>query len=115
MPLWEKMETLAKKIYRAGKVVADTKVKSELKRIEKMGYGHYPICVAKTPFSFSADSKLLGAPRDHVVKVREVQLAAGAEFIIMICGDVMTMPGLPKEPAATRIDLDDNGTVVGLF
>ena len=115
MPLWEKMEAVAKKIYGASEVMADTKVRNQIKRLQEEGYGHYPICVAKTQYSFSTDPKLLGAPENHVVKVREVRLAAGAEFVIMLCGDVMTMPGLPKVPAANRIDLDDSGKVVGLF
>ena len=114
-PLWGKMEAVAKKIYGAREVVADTKVRNEVKRLQEAGYGHYPICVAKTQYSFSTDPKLLGAPEGHVVKVREVRLAAGAEFIIMICGDIMTMPGLPKLPAANRIDLGEDGKVVGLF
>ena len=114
-PLWGKMEAVAKKVYGAREVVADTKVRNQIKRLQEDGYGHYPICVAKTQFSFSTDPKLRGAPEGHVVKVREVRLAAGAEFVIMLCGDVMTMPGLPKVPAANRIDLDDEGKVVGLF
>jgi formate--tetrahydrofolate ligase len=113
--LWKKMETVAQKIYGASEVVADTKVRNQIKRLQDEGFGHYPICVAKTQYSFSTDPRLLGAPEDHVVKVREVRLAAGAEFVIMLCGDVMTMPGLPKEPAANRIDLDESGKVVGLF
>jgi len=113
--LWQKMEAVATKIYGASEVVADTKVRNQIKRLQDDGFGHYPICVAKTQFSFSTDPKLLGAPVGHVVKVREVRLAAGAEFVIMLCGDVMTMPGLPKVPAANRIDLDDDGKVVGLF
>ncbi len=114
-PLWGKMEAVAKKIYGASEVVGDTKVRNEVKRLQNSGYGHYPICVAKTQYSFSTDAKLLGAPEGHVVKVREVKLAAGAEFVIMVCGDIMTMPGLPKEPAANRIDLGEDGQVVGLF
>lgn len=113
--LWQKMEAVATKIYGASEVVADTKVRNQIKKLQDDGFGHYPICVAKTQFSFSTDPKLLGAPEGHVVKVREVRLAAGAEFVIMLCGDVMTMPGLPKVPAANRIDLDDDGKVVGLF
>lgn len=113
--LWQKMEAVATKIYGASEVVADTKVRNQIKKLQDDGFGHYPICVAKTQFSFSTDPKLLGAPEGHVVKVREVRLAAGAEFVIMLCGDVMTMPGLPKAPAANRIDLDDDGKVVGLF
>jgi len=114
-PLWGKMEAVAKKIYGASEVVADTKVRNQIKRLQEQGFGHYPICVAKTQYSFSTDPKLLGAPEGHVVKVREVRLAAGAEFVIFLCGGVMTMPGLPKEPAANRIDLNEDGKVVGLF
>lgn len=114
-PLWEKLEAVAKKIYGASEVVADTKIRKEIKRLQDADYGHYPICIAKTQYSFSTDPQLLGAPENHVVKVREVRLAAGAEFIIMICGDIMTMPGLPKTPAANRIDLSPDGRVVGLF
>ena len=115
LPLWQKMEAVAKKIYSANEVVADTKVRAQVKRLQNEGFGHYPICVAKTQYSFSTDPKLLGAPEGHVVKVREVRLAAGAEFVIMICGDIMTMPGLPKVPSADRIDLNEDGKVVGLF
>ena len=114
-PLWEKMEAVAMKVYGAGRVEADSKVKGQIKKLQKDGYGTYPICVAKTQYSFSTDPKLLGAPEDHVVKIREVRLSAGAEFVVMICGDIMTMPGLPKTPAADRIDIDADGKVVGLF
>lgn len=115
LPLWKKMEAVAMKIYSASEVVADTKVRAQVKRLQNDGYGHYPVCVAKTQYSFSTDPKLLGSPENHVVKVREVRLAAGAEFVIMICGDIMTMPGLPKAPSADRIDLDEAGRVIGLF
>ena len=115
LPLWNKMEAVAKKIYSASEIVADTKVRAQVKRLQEDGFGEYPICVAKTQYSFSTDPQMLGAPENHVVKVREVRLAAGAEFVIMICGDIMTMPGLPKIPSADRIDLDDDGKVVGLF
>jgi len=114
-PLWGKMEAIAKKIYGASEVVADTKIRREIKRLQDAGFGHYPICVAKTQYSFSTDAKLLGAPENHVVKIREVRLAAGAEFVVMLCGNVMTMPGLPKVPAANKIDLDETGKIVGLF
>lgn len=114
-PLFRKMEAVATKVYGASEVVADTKVRNEIKRLQEAGYGHYPICVAKTQYSFSTDARLLGAPDNHVVKIREVRLAAGAEFVIMVCGDITTMPGLPKEPAANRIDLGEDGKVVGLF
>ncbi|HXM80477.1 MAG TPA: formate--tetrahydrofolate ligase [Burkholderiales bacterium] len=112
--LWDKMNKIAKKVYRASEVTADTKVRAQIKKLQDDGYGHYPVCVAKTQYSFSTDAQLRGAPSNHAVNVREVRLAAGAEFVVMICGDVMTMPGLPKVPAANKIDLVD-GKVVGLF
>jgi len=112
--LWDKMNKIAKKIYRASDVTADTKVRNQIKKLQEDGYGHYPVCVAKTQSSFSTDASVRGAPVNHVVNVREVRLAAGAEFIVMICGDIMTMPGLPKIPSANKIDLVD-GKVVGLF
>ncbi len=115
IPLWEKMEAVAQKIYGAVGIEADGKVIKQIKRLQKAGYGGYPICVAKSQYSFSTDPKLLGAPDDHVVKIREVRLSAGAEFVVMICGDIMTMPGLPKIPAADRIDIDADGKIVGLF
>ncbi|MCX7158081.1 MAG: formate--tetrahydrofolate ligase [Proteobacteria bacterium] len=113
--LWEKVNKIAKKIYRASEVTADTKVRNQIKKLQEDGYGHYPVCVAKTQSSFSTDASLRGAPTDHVVNVREVRLAAGAEFVVMVCGDIMTMPGVPKQPSAELIDLDVNGKVVGLF
>ena len=114
-PLWEKMEAVAKKIYGASGVEANSKVRKQIKKLEADGYGEYPICVAKTQYSFSTDPTKLGAPEDHSVNIREVKLSAGAEFIVIICGDIMTMPGLPKVPAADRIDLDEGGKIVGLF
>ena len=114
-PLWDKMKAIATKIYHASDITADTKVRAQIKKLQEDGYGHYPVCVAKTQYSFSTDPKLRGAPSGHVVNVREVRLAAGAEFIVMICGDIMTMPGLPKVPAANSIDIDENGKIVGLF
>jgi formate--tetrahydrofolate ligase len=113
-PLWEKIRKIAQKVYRAGDVSADAKVRNQIKKLQDDGYGHYPVCVAKTQYSFSADASLRAAPTGHVVNVREVRLAAGAEFVVMICGDIMTMPGLPKVPSANKIDLVD-GKVVGLF
>ena len=113
-PLWEKINKIAKKVYRAGSVTADAKVKAQIQKLQDDGYGHYPVCVAKTQSSFSTSAAVRGAPSDHVVNVREVRLAAGAEFVVMICGDIMTMPGLPKIPSAEKIDLVD-GKVVGLF
>jgi formate--tetrahydrofolate ligase len=113
-PLWDKINKIAKKIYRASEVTADAKVRGQIKKLQEDGYGHFPVCVAKTQSSFSTDAALRGAPSNHVVNVREVRLAAGAEFVVMICGDIMTMPGLPKVPSANKIDLVD-GKVVGLF
>ena len=113
--LWDKMKAVATKIYHASDITADSKVREQIRQLQEGGYGHYPVCVAKTQYSFSTDPKLRGAPTHHVVNIREVRLAAGAEFVIMICGDVMTMPGLPKVPAANNIDVDANGRITGLF
>jgi formate--tetrahydrofolate ligase len=113
-PLWEKIRKIAQKVYRAADVSADAKVRAQIKKLQDDGYGHYPVCVAKTQYSFAADASLRAAPTGHVVNIREVRLAAGAEFVVMICGDIMTMPGLPKVPSANKIDLVD-GKVVGLF
>ena len=114
-PLWEKIEKIATRIYRASSVHADAKVREQIARLQAEGYGLYPVCVAKTQYSFSTDPQLRGAPVDHTINVREVRLAAGAEFVVMICGDMMTMPGLPKVPSARHIDIDESGKVVGLF
>jgi formate--tetrahydrofolate ligase len=114
LSLWDKMKAVATKIYGASDITADSKVRAQIKSLQEH-YGHYPVCVAKTQYSFSTDPKLLGAPSGHVVNIREVRLAAGAEFVVMICGDVMTMPGLPKVPSAVNIDVDDTGKIVGLF
>jgi formate--tetrahydrofolate ligase len=113
--LWDKMKAVATKIYGASEITADSKVRAQIKHLQESGYGHYPICVAKTQYSFSTDPKLRGAPHGHVVNIREVRLAAGAEFIVMICGDIMTMPGLPVTPAANNIDVSDDGKITGLF
>jgi formate--tetrahydrofolate ligase len=115
LPLIDKITTIATKIYGAAGVSADGKVKEQIKKLQEAGYGHYPVCVAKTQYSFSTDANAKGAPSGHTINIREVRLAAGAEFIVMVCGDVMTMPGLPKVPSAEKIDLDDEGKVVGLF
>ncbi len=114
-PLWDKMKAIATKIYGASDITADSKVRAQIKRLQESGYGHYPVCVAKTQYSFSTDPRLRGAPSGHVVNVREVRLAAGAEFVVMVCGDIMTMPGLPKVPSACAIDVDDEGRISGLF
>ncbi|HUQ27466.1 MAG TPA: formate--tetrahydrofolate ligase [Usitatibacter sp.] len=113
--LWDKMKAIATKIYGAGDITADSKVRAQIKKLQESGYGHYPVCVAKTQYSFSTDPQLRGAPSGHVVNIREVRLAAGAEFIVMICGDIMTMPGLPKVPSAVNIDVTDDGKITGLF
>ncbi|MGH8718876.1 MAG: formate--tetrahydrofolate ligase [Burkholderiales bacterium] len=115
LPLWDKMKTIATKVYGASDISADAKVKGQIKKLQDDGYGNYPVCVAKTQYSFSTDLALRGAPSGHVINIREVRLAAGAEFIVMICGDIMTMPGLPKVPSAEKIDLTEDGKVVGLF
>ena len=113
--LWDKMQAIATKVYHATDITADTKVRAQIRHLQESGYGHYPVCVAKTQYSFSTDPKLRGAPAHHVVNIREVRLAAGAEFVIMICGDIMTMPGLPKLPAANNIDVSADGRISGLF
>lgn len=114
MPLFEKIETIAKRIYRADEVLADQKVRDQLRRWEEAGYGALPVCMAKTQYSFSTDPDLRGAPTGHAVPIREVRLSAGAGFIVVVCGAIMTMPGLPRVPAAESIKLD-NGQVEGLF
>src|SRR5450631_542920 len=115
MPLFEKIETIAREIYRAKAVTADKAVKDQLKSWEEMGYGKLPICVAKTQYSFTTNPDSKGAPNDHIINVREVRLSAGAEFVVAICGEIMTMPGLPKVPAADSIDVGADGKIVGLF
>jgi len=115
MPLFEKIRTIAREIYRAKDVSADKSVKDQLASFEAMGYGHAPICVAKTQYSFSTNPDAKGAPVDHTINVREVRLSAGAEFVVAICGEIMTMPGLPKVPSAEAIDIGADGKIVGLF
>ena len=115
MPLFEKIETIAKRIYRADEVLADKAIRNQLRKWEADGYGHLPVCMAKTQYSFSTDPNLRGAPTGHSLPVREVRLSAGAGFIVVICGEVMTMPGLPKVPAAEQIMLNDAGDIEGLF
>ena len=115
LDLWSKMEMIAQKIYGASGIDAPANIKKQIDELQSNGYGKYPVCVAKTQYSFSTDPTLRGAPSDHVISIREVRLAAGAEFIVMVCGDIMTMPGLPKVPAAEKIDLDENGNIIGLF
>ena len=114
-PLFKKIETIAKEIYRADEVIADTKIRDQLKSFEESGYGELPICVAKTQYSFSTDPNLKGAPTGHVLPLREIRLSSGAEFIVVVCGAIMTMPGLPRVPAADSIKLNDKGDIEGLF
>jgi formate--tetrahydrofolate ligase len=115
MPLWDKMRTIAQQIYGAEDIIADQRVRTQFKELQAAGYGGFPICVAKTQYSFSTDPDRKGAPSGHVVPVREVRLAGGAEFLVVICGEIMTMPGLPREPAAHAIRLDEAGLIQGLF
>ena len=114
-PLFKKIETIAKEIYRADEVIADTKIRDQLKSFEDAGYGDLPICIAKTQYSFSTDPSLKGAPTGHALPIREIRLSSGAEFIVVVCGAVMTMPGLPKVPAADSIKLNKDGEIEGLF
>jgi formate--tetrahydrofolate ligase len=114
LSLWEKLEAVATKVYHASEITASTKVRDRLKELTDGGYGHLPVCIAKTPYSFSTDPALKGAPDGHVMDIREVRLSVGAGFVVAICGDVMTMPGLPKAPASEKIDVVD-GQIVGLF
>jgi formate--tetrahydrofolate ligase len=114
-PLFKKIETIAKEIYRADEVIADTKIRDQLKGFEEAGYGELPICVAKTQYSFSTDPNLKGAPTGHVLPIREIRLSSGAEFIVVVCGAIMTMPGLPRVPAADSIKLNKKGEIEGLF
>ncbi len=115
LPLFKKIEKIGQEIYHASEVVADTKVRNQLKEFETKGFGKLPVCIAKTQYSFSTDPNLKGAPTGHVLPIREVRLSSGAEFIVVICGDIMTMPGLPSVPAANSIKLNDQGEIEGLF
>ena len=114
-PLMSKIEAVAKRVYGAAGISINSKARGRLEELEQEGYGHFPVCIAKTQYSFSSDASLRGAPDGHILTVRELRLSAGAEFVVVICGDVMTMPGLPKAPAASRIDVDEEGKIVGLF
>ncbi|MEP4802950.1 MAG: formate--tetrahydrofolate ligase, partial [Hyphomicrobiales bacterium] len=115
MPLFEKIETIAKRIYRAEEVIADKSVRDQLRDWEAKGYGDLPVCMAKTQYSFSTDPNLRGAPTGHVVPIREVRLSAGAGFIVVVTGAIMTMPGLPRVPSSEKIFLNDEGHIEGLF
>ena len=114
-PLLEKIRTIAQQIYRAKDITADKSVRDQLESFEKMGYGKAPVCIAKTQYSFSTNADTKGAPTDHIINVREVRLSAGAEFVVAICGEIMTMPGLPRVPAADSIDVGPDGKIIGLF
>ena len=115
MTLWEKARTIAREIYRAEDISADKSVRDRFAELEKEGFGNFPICVAKTQYSFSTNPDAKGAPSGHIIPIREVRLSAGAEFVVVICGDIMTMPGLPKVPAANNIELAADGRISGLF
>ena len=114
LTLIEKVEAIATRLYGAGLVTWDARARRRLLRVERDGYGALPVCVAKTQYSFSTDPASLGAPSGHELHVREVRLSAGAGFVVVVCGDMMTMPGLPRDPSASRIDLADDGTILGL-
>ncbi|TIN07312.1 MAG: formate--tetrahydrofolate ligase, partial [Mesorhizobium sp.] len=115
MPLFEKINTIVQRIYRGSEAIADKSVRDQLHAWEHAGYGNLPVCMAKTQYSFSTDPNLRGAPTGHTVPVREVRLSAGAGFIVVICGEVMTMPGLPKAPSSEKIFLNEMGQIEGLF
>ena len=115
MSLWDKTQYIAQNIYGAAEIIADKKVRNQFQKLEDDGFGEYPICMAKTQYSFSTDPLLMGAPSGHDVPIKEVRLSAGAEFIVVVCGDIMTMPGLPRIPAAENIDVDEEGLIQGLF
>ncbi len=115
MSLWDKAATVAREIYGAEDIIADKKVRAQFAKFEREGFAHYPVCMAKTQYSFSTDPNLLGAPSGHVVPIREIRLAAGAEFVVVVCGDIMTMPGLPRVPAANAIRVNKEGRIEGLF
>jgi formate--tetrahydrofolate ligase len=115
MPLFEKINTIVQRIYRGSEAIADKNVRAQLHQWEEQGYGDLPVCMAKTQYSFSTDPNLRGAPTGHTVPIREVRLSAGAGFIVVICGEIMTMPGLPKSPSSERIFLNEEGLIEGLF
>jgi formate--tetrahydrofolate ligase len=115
MPLWDKVRTIAQQLYGAQGITADKKVRDQFAELQKTGFGHLPICMAKTQYSFSTDPNLKGAPSNHVVPIREITLSAGAEFLVVICGEIMRMPGLPRVPAANSIRINEQGQIEGLF
>ena len=113
--IWDKIKTIATRLYRANDIIADKKIRDQIRNLQNNGYGHLPVCIAKTQYSFSTDPNLKGAPENHIVAIRELRLSAGAGFIVVICGDTLTMPGLPQAPAANQIDVRPDGYVTGLF
>ncbi|WP_202526326.1 formate--tetrahydrofolate ligase [Sneathiella litorea] len=115
LPLWDKVRTVAQTLYGAQGIIADKKVRDQFKDLQDGGFGHYPVCIAKTQYSFSTDPNLKGAPSNHVVPIREVRISGGAEFVVAVCGNIMQMPGLPRVPAANSINVNENGDIVGLF
>jgi len=115
MKLWDKIKAIATQIYGAEDIIADKRVRDQLAELDATEVGSFPICMAKTQYSFSTDPNLKGAPSGHVVPIREVRVSAGAGFVVAICGEIMTMPGLPKVPSADKIDVDDAGRITGLF
>jgi formate--tetrahydrofolate ligase len=114
LPLTEKIRTIARDMYGAADIAIEGSARSRIKELEAHGFGSYPVCIAKTQYSFSTDATLRGAPTGHTLTVRQVRLAAGAEFVVAICGDIMTMPGLPRRPAAEQIGIDEAGRITGL-
>ncbi len=115
MPLLDKIRTIAQRLYGADDIEADRPVRDQLAQWQDLGYGKFPVCIAKTQYSFSTDPNAKGAPSGHIIGVREVRLSAGAEFVVAICGEIMTMPGLPRVPAANNIEVDAEGRITGLF
>ncbi len=115
MPLWEKVRTVAQRMYGAQGIIADKKIRGQFAELQSEGFGHFPVCIAKTQYSFSTDPNLRGAPTNHVVPIREIRLSGGAEFLVVICGDIMTLPGLPRTPSANGIGVDENGEIYGIF
>jgi formyltetrahydrofolate synthetase len=115
MPLWDKVRTIAQRLYGARDIEADKSVRDRFAALQDEGFGHLPVCIAKTQYSFTTDANIKGAPNDHVVTVREARLSAGAEFVVPICDEIMTMPGLPRVPAANIIEVSHEGRITGLF
>jgi len=115
MPLWDKVRTIAQRLYGARDIEADKAVRDRFAALQDQGFGHLPVCIAKTQYSFTTDANVKGAPSDHLVTLREVRLSAGAEFVVVVCGEIMTMPGLPRVPAANSIEVGEDGRITGLF